>query len=183
MSRQFVKLSKFISLILRHQPDKFGLQLDSAGWAQVDDLITIAQKANLPLDRAQLAQIVAENDKQRFSFSDDGQRIRANHGHSIQIDLPLTPKVPPSYLYHGTATRFLTAIQQQGLLSKNRQYVHLSVDEITAHKVGQRHGNPVILTVEAKQMAANGFLFYHSASNIWLTEQVPPEYIKVEDKG
>ncbi|MEZ4617799.1 MAG: RNA 2'-phosphotransferase [Caldilineaceae bacterium] len=120
---------------------------------------------------------MAQNNKQCFRFNDDGTRIRANQGHSIAVELNLRPQVPPARLFHGTATRFLDAIQREGLQRQSRQHVHLSADEKTAHKVGQRHGKPVILTVDAAAMHADGHLFYLSDNGVWLTDHVPVHYL------
>lgn len=178
MERELVRLSKFLSHILRHRPQRIGLTLDSAGWADVDELLAKANEAGKAITREQLERVVAENDKQRFSFSENGRRIRANQGHSIDVDLGLEPQVPPDLLYHGTATRFLDSIRHGGLNPRNRQYVHLSRDAATATKVGQRHGQPVVLVVEAGRMHRDGLKFYLSANKVWLTAQVPPEYLR-----
>lgn len=177
MRKNFVRISKFLSLVLRHKPEKIGLTLDPAGWAQVDELLIAAQKAGIPLNKQVLRQVVEQNDKQRFSLSEDGLRIRANQGHSIPVDLGLEPLVPPELLFHGTATRFLRSIQKQGLISKGRNQVHLSPDEGTAIKVGQRHGKPSVLTIKSGQMYKRGFQFYRSANGVWLTDNVPVEFI------
>lgn len=177
MSAPLVRYSKFLSLILRHQPEKIGLHLDAQGWADVEELLAKAQAHGVVLTRPQLEQIVATNDKQRFAFSPNGQRIRASQGHSIRIELGLEPQIPPPHLYHGTATRFLHSIRQQGLLARGRDHVHLSADEETALRVGQRHGNPVVLRVQAEVMHQAGVPFYRSANGVWLVAQVPPPYI------
>lgn len=175
---EIVKHSKFLSLILRHSPETIGLRLDSQGWADVDELLRLAQAAGKRLSLPLLQRVVAENDKRRFSFSDDGRRIRANQGHSLDVDLALTPSVPPDMLYHGTATRFLDSIRAQGLLPGSRQHVHLSIEEATAIKVGARHGKPTVLIVRAAAMVAAGRLFWLSANGVWLTETVPVEYLE-----
>lgn len=177
MNKQLVRYSKFLSLILRHKPETIGLRLDGQGWTDVDELLTKAQAHGVTLTRPQLEQIVATNDKQRFALSPDGQRIRANQGHSIQVDLGLEPQIPPPHLYHGTATRFLDSIRQQGLLARGRDYVHLSADMETAIRVGQRHGKPSVLLIQAEAMHQAGVLFYRSANGVWLVAQVPPQYI------
>ncbi|HEY9843246.1 MAG: RNA 2'-phosphotransferase [Candidatus Sericytochromatia bacterium] len=174
---QAKRISKFLSLVLRHQPDKIGLQLDSAGWAEVDELLEKVSSQAFALDRASLEEVVAGNEKQRFAFSEDGQRIRASQGHSIEVELEYQPVEPPEQLYHGTTGRFLDSIRAQGLLKRSRQHVHLSPDRETAQKVGQRHGPPVILTVEAGDMHRTGHVFYCSANGVWLVEAVPPEFI------
>ncbi len=178
MDRKLVRVSKFLSLVLRHKPETIGLSLDQGGWARVDELIVASNRSGVSLDEGLLREVVEQNDKQRFAFSNDGLRIRASQGHSIPVDLGLEPLVPPEFLYHGTATRFLESIKKRGLVPGNRLHVHLSPDEPTAVRVGQRHGKPVVLTIRAGHMYANGFTFYLSANGVWLTEKVPAEYIK-----
>jgi putative RNA 2'-phosphotransferase len=177
MDKKLVRISKFLSLVLRHKPETIGLSLDRGGWARVDELIAAANRAGMPLDQASLQQVVEQNDKQRFAFSDDGRRIRASQGHSLPVDLGLEPLAPPQVLYHGTATRFLNSIQRQGLVPRGRTHVHLSPDEPTAVRVGQRHGKPVVLRVQARRMHQDGFRFYLSANGVWLTQKVPVEYL------
>lgn len=171
-------LSKFLSLVLRHDPDRIGLQLDREGWAEVDHLLACLAGAGKITSRDELETVVAENDKQRFRFSDDETRIRANQGHSISVDLALEQVQPPTILFHGTATRFLDSIRKQGLLRGSRQHVHLSAEKATAHKVGQRHGRPIILKVEAAKMAAEGFEFFRSDNGVWLVDHVPVGFIQ-----
>ncbi len=178
MQTSLVNISKFLSFVLRHQPESVGLTPDVGGWVAVDDVLAAAQKKGFPLDRALLETIVAQNDKQRFAFSDDGLRIRASQGHSFPVDLGLAPLTPPELLFHGTATRFLEPIREQGLRPGSRQQVHLSSDEVTATAVGQRHGKPMVLTVLAGRMAQDGFLFYRSANGVWLTDAVPAAYLR-----
>lgn len=173
-----VKTSKFLSLVLRHQPDKIGLKLDEQGWADVSELIRLSNQNGNQLDLDLLQKIVADNDKKRFAFSPDGLRIRASQGHSVDIDLALAPIEPPAVLYHGTALRFLPSIRQTGLNPGSRQHVHLSLDKQTATKVGQRHGSPVILTIQSKKMFDKGHKFFKSENNVWLTDSVPVEYIE-----
>lgn len=182
MDKELVRFSKFLSLVLRHEPERIGLTLDSAGWVDVNTLLTAANQANFKLTRAQLEEVVAQNDKQRFRFNEDGTRIRASQGHSVTVELGLTPQTPPAMLYHGTATRFLAAIQQEGLKPGSRQQVHLSADEATASKVGARHGKPVVLTVNSAQMAADGYAFYRADNGVWLTDKVPPVYLHVQEE-
>lgn len=177
MSNKIVKVSKFLSLILRHKPETIGLQLGEGGWVSVTDLINASQQSKIPLTPTLLQTVVNNNNKQRFSFSPDGLYIRANHGHSISVNLNLKSAMPPSILFHGTATRFLQSIKQNGLIAKKRNYVHLSTDEATAKSVGARHGKVVILTIHATLMVKNGFEMYCSASGIWLTKKVPVAYI------
>jgi putative RNA 2'-phosphotransferase len=177
MHPPLVRVSKFLSLVLRHDPAKIGLTLDAAGWAEVDELIAAAARGGVDLDRETLARVVAENDKQRFALSPDGRRIRANQGHSVDVDLGLEPRTPPALLFHGTASRFVDSIRASGLNAASRTHVHLSADAETARAVGQRHGSPVVLTVAAGRMHCDGRLFFRSANGVWLTDAVPAEYI------
>lgn len=173
------RISKYLSLVLRHHPERVGVTLDPAGWADVDDLIAASRRAGVPLDRAVLERIVADNDKRRFAFSDDGGRIRANQGHSIPVDLGLEPLVPPGRLWHGTAESRLDAIRSEGLSPQSRQHVHLSGDHDTAVAVGRRHGKPVVLTVHAGALHRAGHRFYRSENGVWLTDAVPPDYLDI----
>ncbi|MBL8169319.1 MAG: RNA 2'-phosphotransferase [Acidobacteria bacterium] len=177
MTRREVKISKFLSLVLRHQPETVGLKLNDAGWVSVADLLAAADRQDLKFSRAELQQVVANNDKQRFSFSADGQLIRANQGHSVAVELGYEPAVPPETLFHGTAERFLASIQAQGLIKGQRHHVHLSADREIARSVGQRYGKPVVLQVHAAQMQHDGFVFYLSTNGVWLTEHVPVPYL------
>jgi putative RNA 2'-phosphotransferase len=172
--------SKLLSLVLRHQPEAIGITLDENGWANVDELLAKTKERGLTLELLQ--RVVAENDKKRFSFSDDGTRIRANQGHSLEVDLQLEPMTPPEVLYHGTATRFLDSIFAQGLIPGNRQHVHLSDNIATARQVGIRHGKPAILKVDASAMMKRGHKFFRSANGVWLTAAVPVEFLtKIEE--
>ena len=173
------KTSKFLSFVLRHNPDAIGLTLDSAGWASVDELITCAANDGKTLTRDHIREVVETNNKQRFILSDDGNRIRANQGHSIKIELGLEAVDPPEMLYHGTATRFLDSIQREGLQPRNRHHVHLSKEIETAINVGSRHGKPVVLQIDARKMASDGCEFFCSANGVWLTDEVPPRYFSV----
>ena len=151
------RISKYISLILRHKPEVIGIKLDTHGWADVNALLAgISRK--YPINRDILEEIVQSDEKQRYSFSEDGTKIRANQGHSIQVDVELPVTEPPETLYHGTAQRFAASIEAQGLLPQSRLYVHLSPDQETAEKVGRRHGEPVIYLVDAGQMHRDGYL-------------------------
>ena len=169
--------SKFLSLLLRHKPQLVGLELDEHGWADVDELIRRVRRKR-PLDRATLEQIVATDDKQRYSFSADGKLIRANQGHSIPVDVELAELEPPPILYHGTGEKFSSSIIAQGLLKMSRLYVHLSSDIDTATKVGRRHGKPKIFLVDSGKMFADGYKFFRSVNGVWLTEHVPAIYLK-----
>ncbi|MDB5392093.1 MAG: Phosphate acetyltransferase [Planctomycetaceae bacterium] len=177
MATDVVRVSKFLSLILRHEPQKIGLTLDEQGWAEVEDLVRQANQNGQRLTRDILDRVVAQNDKKRFAFSEDGKRIRASQGHSIEVDLALAPLAPPELLYHGTATRVVDAIRVQGLDKRERQHVHLSLDTETARKVGQRHGKPIILVVRARDMFQAGHQFFLSANGVWLTDRVPVEFL------
>lgn len=177
IDEKLVRISKFLCLILRHKPDTIGLTLDAEGWAKVDELLPKALEHGVIIDRPILRQIVEHGEKKRFSFSEDGQKIRANYGHSIPIVFGSEPSEPPEFLYHGTAKRFLPPISEQGLGPGTRQYVHLVEDEKTAVAVGRRHGEPVVLTIKAHAMHENGFEFFKTESEIWLTKTVPAEYI------
>lgn len=177
MTGDLVRVSKFLSLVLRHEPGAIGLDLDENGWADIDELIRLAGARGRHLTRPLVEQVVAENDKKRFAISEDGRRIRANQGHSVAVDLGLPPAEPPERLYHGTATRFLASIAAEGLRAGDRQHVHLSADEPTAILVGQRHGRPAVLVVHAREMAAAGHRFYRSANGVWLTDRVPATFL------
>ena len=169
--------SKFLSLVLRHAPEKIGLTLDEAGWADIETLVRLANQHGRPLSRVQIVEIVESNDKKRFAISADGRSIRASQGHSVSVDLGLPSQTPPETLYHGTATRFLESIRAQGLVPGARQHVHLSADIETATKVGQRHGKPTILIVSATKMHEAGHRFYLSENGVWLTDTVPTEFL------
>ena len=170
-------LSRFLSLVLRHKPDEAAVTLDSAGWCEIDALIAGARQKGHIFTREEIAAVVASNDKQRFALSDDGLRIRANQGHSVQIDLGLQPETPPDTLFHGTVARFLDAIRREGLRKMSRSHVHLSRDQETAAKVGERRGKAIILRIDARAMHAKGHPFFLSANGVWLVEAVPPEHI------
>ena len=175
-TKRATTISKFLSLVLRHDPAAAGVSLDAGGWVDVDALLVGAAKAGTPFTREELEAVVAASDKQRFSVSDDGQRIRANQGHSVAVDLGLLPRTPPAVLYHGTVERFREAIKREGLRPMQRQHVHLSADPETASAVGQRRGKPLILTIDAAALHAAGHTFYLSANGVWLTDAVPPGY-------
>lgn len=169
--------SKYLSLILRHKPDIIGIQLDEHGWANVEELIDGIRKTQ-PIDMDLLEKIVAEDEKQRYSFNVNKTLIRANQGHSIPVDVELEKKVPPAVLWHGTGEKYVLSIEEQGLIPKSRLYVHLSTDFDLAKKVGQRHGKPVIFQVDAERMQKDGYDFFLSLNGVWLTKKVPCEYLK-----
>ena len=170
--------SKYISLILRHKPDVIGITLDEHGWANVDELIAGVSKTH-PINMEILEQIVAEDEKQRYSFNEDKTLIRANQGHSIPVDVELEEKEPPEILFHGTGEKYVDSINKSGLIPKSRLYVHLSSNEETAHKVGTRHGKPVIYKVKSKEMYQDGYKFFCSVNGVWLTKTVPVRYIEI----
>lgn len=180
MSKHFERTSKFLSLVLRHSPDSIGLRLDNEGWAEVEELISFANAKGHDLSRELLIEVVSSNDKQRFALNDNGTKIRAKQGHSIPVDLKLNPRVPPSQLFHGTATRFEASIRKEGLRPGSRQYVHLSSSVEVATTVGARHGKPLVLRIHAEQMRRDGIVFYLSENGVWLTDSVPVEYIQFE---
>ena len=173
----YKEISKYISLILRHKPEVIGISLDEHGWANVDELIAGVSKTH-PIDMAVLEQIVSEDEKQRYSFNEDKTLIRANQGHSIPVDVELDEKIPPEILYHGTGEKYVNSIDKEGLIPKSRLYVHLSSNEETAYKVGQRHGKPVIYIVKSGEMYRDGYKFFCSVNNVWLTKTVPVQYLK-----
>lgn len=173
MSRE----SKFLSRVLRHQPELVDLELGPGGWVRVDDLLRGMKKAGHRMRLEDLQNIVAENDKKRFTLSDDGRRIRAAQGHSVRVDLDLPPLQPPSTLYHGTARANLDAIFATGLKPGQRQHVHLSPDHSTAIKVGRRHGKPVVLQIASGRMHSEGLVFWRADNDVWLTDYVEPQYI------
>jgi putative RNA 2'-phosphotransferase len=177
MEKQLSKLSKLMSLVLRHTPEEIGLVLDDQGWADVEDLITKMNQYGTSCSKSLIVQIVENSDKQRFAFSSDQSRIRANQGHSVAIDLALTPQQPPDFLFHGTATKFLASIWEKGLLAGKRQYVHLSTDQETARSVGMRHGQAVVLQVNTGLMYQEGFIFFLSENGVWLTKNIPVKYL------
>jgi len=177
--KEIVTVSKFLSLILRHRPEKIGITLDQNGWADTDALISGMNQAGRRVTLQDLKEIVDTNDKQRFKFNDDFSKIRANQGHSISVDLELKETTPPVTLYHGTASCFIKAIEKEGLKPKGRQHVHLSIDIETAVNVGSRHGKAVVLTINSHRMYEDGYKFYLSENNVWLTSAVPAVYIDI----
>lgn len=179
MSKKSTDTSKFLSYVLRHEPEAIELSLDKEGWAVIDDLILRAGNKGYALDKDLIFDIVENSEKKRFTISEDGLRIRAAQGHSTQqVNITYAEKMPPDILYHGTATRFIVQIREQGLLPLSRQYVHLSSDEDTAIQVGQRYGKPVLLKIKAVDMYEKGYKFYQADNGVWLTEHVPYEYIQ-----
>ena len=170
-------VSKFISLVLRHNPEEIGITLDEHGWANVSELLAGISRTQ-PITMEDLERIVAEDEKQRYSFNEDKTLIRANQGHSIPVDVELEEVIPPEILYHGTGEKYTASIDAQGLLPKSRLYVHLSGDTETAKKVGQRYGRPVIYIVKSGEMHRAGIPFFRSVNGVWLTKQVPVQYLE-----
>jgi putative RNA 2'-phosphotransferase len=173
------RISKRLSLHLRHEPETLGLTLEPGGWVKTDDLLRALSSKHFPITREQLETVVRENDKQRFSFDETGTKIRANQGHSTEVDLRLEPQIPPDVLYHGTATHVLETILKEGLKRMARHHVHLSTDKEMMLKVASRHGRPVLLKVSAKEMVESGHTFYLSANGVWLVDAVPAEFLEV----
>ncbi|MFJ4523846.1 RNA 2'-phosphotransferase [Streptomyces sp. NPDC088810] len=174
--RRTVKVSKYLSRHLRHQPERIGLTPDASGWVEIDALIAAAAAHGFRFTREELDHVVATNDKRRFAI--EGGRIRASQGHSIEVDLGLPPATPPPYLYHGTVAAHLAAIRAEGLRPMTRHAVHLSADRETATRVGARRGRPVVLAVDAGAMHRDGHVFHVSANGVWLTAAVPPRYLR-----
>ncbi|MFB7735091.1 RNA 2'-phosphotransferase [Streptomyces sp. NPDC056112] len=177
--RRTVKVSKYLAKHLRHQPERIGLTLDEGGWVEIDALIRAAAANGFRFSREELDHVVATNDKRRFAI--EGSRIRASQGHSIGVDLGLPAATPPPYLYHGTVARNLEAIRSDGLRPMNRHDVHLSPDRETATRVGARRGRPVVLVVDAAAMHRAGHVFHVSANGVWLTQSVPPRYLRFSE--
>lgn len=174
--RRTVKVSKYLSKHLRHQPERIGLTLDPNGWVEVAELLEAAARNNFPITRAELEHVVRANDKQRFAL--EGDRLRANQGHTVAVDIDLPPAEPPPFLYHGTVARSLSEIRTEGLRPMARHHVHLSPDRETATRVGARRGRPVVLSVDAGAMHRAGHVFRVSANGVWLAESVPPAYLR-----
>jgi putative RNA 2'-phosphotransferase len=178
MDKQDLKnISKRLNYVLRHRPDSVELELGDGGWVRVDDLLAALAINGEAVSQPVLERVVAENDKQRFEFSEDGLRIRARQGHSAEVDLGYQPATPPDALYHGTATHHLDSILQQGLVKGRRHHVHMSTNKETMIAVAIRHGKPVLLSIDAKRMHADGHEFFVTGNHVWLTDHVPPEYL------
>lgn len=180
--KQVTHISKFLSLVLRHQPETIGIQLDQGGWTDIAELIEKANNYGIKFDREILNHIVATNSKKRFAFNDTLDKIRASQGHSVEIELGYTNQKPPEILFHGTGEKFVQSILDTGLEKRNRQYVHLTIDFDTAVKVGQRHGKPFVFKVLAEQMYNEKFQFFISDNGVWLTDYVPIKYLKQNDE-
>jgi putative RNA 2'-phosphotransferase len=173
-----VKISKKLSLVLRHRPHEYGVHLDPAGWVDVGVLLEALERRGFPVTPDELEEVVRTSDKQRFAIDKGGRRIRANQGHSVAVELGLDAQAPPAALFHGTVEGNLASIAREGLVKGARHHVHLSPDVETAARVGGRRGEPVVLTIDSAAMQAAGFTFFVSANGVWLTDHVPPGYIR-----
>lgn len=171
-NKELIKKSKFLCLILRHNPKKIGIELNSQGYADVNELL---EKTNLTFD--ELAYVVKNDNKKRFAYNEDSTKIRASQGHSLKVDLKFKAVQPPEFLFHGTSIKNIDSIKEKALLKMNRQHVHLSKDQKTALNVGSRHGKPVVLKILSGKMYANKINFYFSENEVWLTDNVPVNYI------
>lgn len=176
-AKQIITTSKFLSLVLRHQPGMIGIELNDSGWTDVDHLLAAMARHGRTVTREQLEFVVRENDKRRFALSDDGLRIRASQGHSIGVELGYEPVEPPERLYHGAPEKFVASIRQSGLKKMKRHDVHLHEDQNVAETVGQRRGNPVVLVIRSGDMYRDGHEFFVTPNHVWLTDHVPAEYI------
>ena len=181
--KQITSISKFLSLILRHQPETIGLQLDQNGWADVKTIIEKANVHGVQIELDTLKQVVDTNSKKRFAFNETFDKIRASQGHSLDIELGYSNQKPPQTLYHGTGEKSIPSILENGLEKRKRQHVHLSIDVETAVKVGQRHGKPAVLEISAEVMYNDNFIFYRSDNGVWLTDNVPARYLKPIEKN
>lgn len=178
-----IKISRYISLLLRHKPELAGITLDMHGWADVNEIITaVCNHYQQPFSMIELEAIVANDNKCRYTFNEEKTLIRANQGHSVDVDVELKKAVPPDILWHGTADKFVKSIDEQGLAPQNRLYVHLSSDVETALSVGKRHGVPVIYMVDCASMLADGHEFFISRNKVWLTKSVPAKYLNKNQK-
>jgi putative RNA 2'-phosphotransferase len=182
MENRLKKTSKFLSYVLRHNPGALGLEVGPGGWVDVDTLIERARANGRSLSRSRIEHVIAAGEKTRFTMSADGSRIRATYGHSIDVNLDLEPTTPPEQLYHGTAQSALPSIREEGLRPQSRQYVHLSPTPDEARSVGQRHGTPVVLIVDAPALQKAGHTLYHSADTVWLTRRVPPSFLHIPEE-
>lgn len=182
--RDIVRLSKFVSYVLRHGPEEAGVSIDKEGWVDVDALIAAARQKGFSLDNPGLKALEATSDKKRFTLSEDGTRIRAAQGHSsAQVNISFVTCSPPATLYHGTAKANVGSILERGILPGKRQYVHLSLDERTALSVGRRHGKPVVFAVNSSAMYQAGINFYQADNGVWLTRFVDREFLKLQDNA
>ena len=177
MEKTLIEWSRFLAMVLRHKPQSVGIELDAHGWADVSAIVMAFSKMGV-FTLAMLKEIVRDDEKKRYSFNEDGTKIRANQGHSVQVDVELKEAAPPAVLYHGTGIKYVESIDKEGLLPRQRLYVHLSSDVETAMKVGKRHGKPFVYEVLAGEMARDGYKFYLSANGVWLTKCVPVKFLR-----
>lgn len=177
MKKQHKNISKLMSLVLRHKPEYIKVELDENGWLSIEELILGINNKGINLEKDLLIEIVRDNDKQRFIISEDGLKIRANQGHSIDVDLEMKAVQPPEFLYHGTVDKFMGSIRNTGLIKMSRNHVHLSEDRETAIKVGSRRGKPIILSIRSGEMHRNNYTFYQSENGVWLTDKIEAKYI------
>lgn len=176
--KQSKRISKFLSLILRHKPDSVGVQLDANGWTDIDTLLQKMNQAGTQIDREVLDYVVTTNNKKRFAFSPCKTRIRANQGHSLEVDLAYHPASPPDSLYHGAPEQVLPLIRESGLKKMQRHHVHMNAAADPCVHVAARYGKPVVLEIDSKQMQADGYEFFVSDNQVWLTDHVPPQYLR-----
>jgi len=177
---RLVKISKYLSFVLRHHPEKIGIKLDYHGWVTIEELLKAAKNHNFPIFERELYAVVEKNDKKRFSLDPSGTFIRANQGHSVEVDLQLEPQIPPDILYHGTGSHIIDSIKKTGLQKMSRHHVHLSNDITKARNVAKRkRGKPIVLVVDAMAMSQDGYHFYLSANHVWLVDEVPPRYLQI----
>lgn len=176
---QLVKLSKLLSLMLRHEPSRFGIELDPEGYASLIDVLDAAKQSFENVTAADIRAVVdtIESDKRRFTIVED--EIRANYGHSLVTKISHQKATPPAKLWHGTTNKALSAISKSGLSPMKRQYVHLTTDKALAQRVGSRRGEPIVITIDAAKASAAGITFYQANNNFWLVDNMPPEFIEV----
>jgi putative RNA 2'-phosphotransferase len=179
MEKENIRISKLLSLVLRHEPKSIGISLDKNGWTDVEILIKRINESGTPISKDLIRYVVENNSKKRFAFNEDETMIRANQGHSIEIELGYDQIEPPALLFHGTPETALNSILEKGIQKRNRHHVHMSTDTETARNVGQRYGKPIVLQIAAQDMYADGFQFFRSENQVWLTDHVPPRYITV----
>jgi putative RNA 2'-phosphotransferase len=179
ITQRQIRISKYLSKHLRHQPERLKLEVLPGGWVNVEQLLAAAAANGFEISLTQLQQVVTSNDKQRFAFNDAGDLIRANQGHSIEVDLQLTAKIPPHLLYHGTHIKAIEQILDRGLDKMSRHHVHLTTDLDMARKVGGRRGKSTVLVVNAIAMIDDGYDFYCTDNDVWLVESVPPQYLEL----
>jgi putative RNA 2'-phosphotransferase len=172
-------VSKYLARHLRHEPERLGIALDPSGWVSVEELLSACAERSFALTFDELVEVVERNDKRRFSFDASQRRIRANQGHSVELDLALEATAPPRHLFHGTSRDRLSSIMEDGLQRMGRHHVHLSEDSTTAESVGRRHGRPVVLQIQAGEMSTTGLEFFVTSNNVWLTYYVAPRFIGI----